>query len=196
MNFFEFIGISAGIISFLSYGFYYVSIFRKKTQPSQATWLILTFVSLLILISYYTGGARDTIWVPASYVVGAFITYFLSLKYGQKGWSDLDKWCLFFAAISLVIWWLSGSALLTLLINIFIDFLGMTPTIVKSYYNPNSEEKFPWTLTFIANVLNIMAINEWQFSIWIYPIYMVIINGLLLLILYTRFSKSRLSLSK
>ncbi len=137
-NFYEIAGIFAGITSFLAFFLYYVSILRRKTSPNRATWLILTVVGALIASSYYEIGARETIWVAISYVLGPFIAFLLSIKYGEGGWTRFDKFCLAGAIISLIFWWLSGLALITLLINIFIDFLGILPTIKKSYLNPKS----------------------------------------------------------
>ncbi|MES2213894.1 MAG: hypothetical protein V4465_00675 [Patescibacteria group bacterium] len=177
-------GLLAGITSFASFLLYYISIVRGKTIPNRATWFILTVVGTLICTSYYSLGARDTIWIPVSYVIGPLITFLLSIKYGEGGWTNFDRWCLFGSGVSLFFWWLFDSALLALLINILIDLFGMLPTLRKSYLRKESEEPFPWLITFLSCMLNILAIETWDFSIWIYPIYMLIINGAVFLLLY------------
>ncbi len=184
-------GVLAGIFSFSAFILYYISILRGKTIPNRATWLILTIVGIIIASSYYSVGARETIWVAVSYVLGPFITFLLSIKYGEGGWNNFDKHCLIISGVSIIIWLLSGSAIITLLINIFIDFLGILPTLKKSYLRPYSEELTPWTVTFIASLLNIVAIREWIFSIYIYPIYMLVFNTLIMLLILLPNLRSR-----
>jgi len=177
---YEILGIIAGILALGSFLTYYYAILRGKASPSRVTWFTLTIVGVMIASSYYAIGARETIWVPIGYVIGPLITFILSIKYGEGGYTLLDKICILLVLISVVVWYISGSALLTLLISILIDFIGIIPTIIKSYARPESEYLPSWLLTFIVSILNLLAISKWEFSIYVYPIYMIIFNGLIL----------------
>ncbi len=177
------LGIVAGLLSMVSFIVYYISIFRRKTIPNKTTWFILTIVGILIASSYYAVGARETIWVPIVYIIGPFITFILSLKFGQGGWSSFDKICLILSIVSIIVWMISGYPLLTLLINIFIDLLGILPTVRKTYLNPNSEDLLTWLLVVIESILNLFAIREWVFGIYVYPVYMLVFNGLILFLI-------------
>lgn len=185
-------GILAGITALIDFVAYDISILRKRTRPNRATWFILTIVGVLITLSYYSVGARDTLWVPIGYTIGPFIAFLLSIKYGEGGWTSFDKACLFLALASIIPWYLTGSALATLLINIFIDFLGMLPTIKKSFFDPGSEELHPWVITLISGTFNLLALNTFQFDIVVYPIYMFFVNGIVVLPLYRYYLKKKL----
>lgn len=178
------LGICAGILSFSAYLLYIFTTLKGRTRPNRATWWILTLVGLMIAVSYYAGGARDTIWIALSYVLGPAIIAVLSLKYGEGKWEKLDKICLTGAIISAVIWYFSQSALLVLVINVVMDFLGLLPTIKKSYLRPAGEDRIAWTLESVAGILNIFAVERWVFSIAFYPVYLLIINGIVTLLLY------------
>ena len=180
----EIFGILAGALSFSAYILYIFSTLFGKTKPNRATWWILTLIGLMIASSYYAEGARATIWVAVSYVLGPFIIAVLSLKYGEGKWEKLDKWCLIVALISVPVWYISNSAILVLVINIFLDFVGLLPTIKKSYLRPEGEDKVAWTLESLAGILNIFAIERWIFGIAFYPIYLLTINGIITLLLY------------
>jgi hypothetical protein len=180
----EILGILAGILSFSAYVLYIVTTLFGKTRPNKATWWVLTLVGIMIATSYYASGARATIWVALSYVLGPLIIAILSLKYGAGKWEKLDKWCLSIALISALIWYVSNSPLLVLAINIFIDFIGLIPTIKKSYLDPKSEDRVAWTLESLSGVLNILAIEKWVFGIAFYPVYLLAINGAVTLLLY------------
>lgn len=172
-------GYVAGVLSLLAYISYFVSIIRGTTIPNRATWLILTIVGVLVSLSYYSVGANETMWVPICNTIGAAIAFLLSIKYGESKWFTLDKVCIIISISSVIMWSLTKTAIIVLLINIFIDFLGVLPTIKKSYLNPRSEDYLPWLITTISCIINIFAIQDWKFSIFVYPIYMVVFNGII-----------------
>ncbi|MCX6785381.1 MAG: hypothetical protein NTZ18_00835 [Candidatus Komeilibacteria bacterium] len=183
-NYYHIIGLVAGLLSFSAYVLYIITTLKGKTKPNKATWWILTLIGLMIASSYYAEGARDTMWIALSYIAGPLIIAFLSLKYGEGSWETLDKICLAVALASAVVWYLSSSALLVLMINIFMDAVGLIPTIKKSYLRPENEDRFAWTIESVAGLLTLLAIEKWSFSIAVYPLYLVFINNLVLFLLY------------
>lgn len=182
----QIVGIVAGVLSFAAYLLYIVATIRGTTKPNRATWWVLTLVGIMIAASYYAGGARATIWVAISYVLGPAIIAVLSLSYGEGKWERLDQFCLVGALLSALIWYLSNSPLLVLLLNILMDFLGLLPTIKKSYLRPEGEDRPAWTLETFAGALNVLAIEKWTFAIMFYPLYLLLMNGIVTFFLYYR----------
>jgi hypothetical protein len=115
-------------------------------------------------------------WVPITYVVGPFCTALLAIKFGEDGWTKLDLICLLGVGVGLILWWVYRSPYLTLGINIGIDFLGALPTIRKSFREPYSEDLFSWLLFCLANIINLLAIDRWEWQIVVYPFYMVLVT--------------------
>lgn len=173
---YEFIGKIAGLIALAGFIPYTISILQGKTQPNRVTWWIWTVIGLLLCASYYSSGSGEAIWVPISYVIGPLIAAILSLKYGYGTVDKFDLACLLAAAISLLLWWVSGSALLTLLINIAIDLFGAMPTIKKTYHEPKSESQVAWSFFLAGNTLNLAALSSWEFSHSVYPLYLFSIS--------------------
>jgi len=180
------LGQIAGGVSFFAFILYYISIIQGRSRPNRATWIILTVVGVLIAASYYASGARSTMWVAIAYTIGPFIAALLAFKYGEGGTTRLDIFCLLGCAVSVLFWVFTNNALTTLLINIVIDFFGILPTLKKSYIDPLSEDKIAWSTTVFSSALNIFAINTWVFSIAIYPVYMLAVNGLVTLFLFQK----------
>src|SRR5689334_14534853 len=123
------LGQIAGAASLLGFLPYIYEIVQGKTRPNRATWWIWTVVGATLCASYYASGARHTVWVPVSYVVGPLVTALLSLKYGEGGSGRFDRACLGVCLLSLPAWWLARSPLAALMINIGVDLLGALPTI-------------------------------------------------------------------
>ncbi|OGL77525.1 hypothetical protein A3J43_02775 [Candidatus Uhrbacteria bacterium RIFCSPHIGHO2_12_FULL_54_23] len=188
------IGKGAGVISFVEYFIYIAAILRGTTKPNRATWWVLTLVNVMIVASYWSSGARNTIWVAVSYVVGTLIIAILSIKYGEGKWERLDRVCLFGSVGSFLVWMILRSPFYALAVNVFIDFLALIPTVVKSYLRPWAEDKLAWTLTFVASVLNIFALESWDIAISLYPVYLLLINTIVALCLWR--PRGRLSLNQ
>ena len=180
------LGIVSGALSLLAYVIYIFASVFGKTRPNRVTWWVLTLVGVLIASSYYAEGARNTFWIALSYTLGPLIIAIVSIWRGEGGSSKFDLFCLGVALASILVWILSGSALLTLLVNMLIDLFGLLPTIKKSFLKPEGENRGAWLLETVASFLAILAVEEWLFSIWIYPLYLVLLNGAITLLLYRK----------
>lgn len=178
------IGYVAGIVSFLAYLLYIFTTIQGKTKPHRVTWWVLTLIGVMIALSFHASGARETIWIAISYILGPGITAILSIKYGEGGWEKLDIFCLVGALISAVVWYLSNSPALVLGINLLMDLLGLIPTIKKSYLRPEGEDRLAWTLECVASAINIGAITKWSFALTLYPFYLLVVNSIIALLLY------------
>ncbi|MDP3725980.1 MAG: hypothetical protein Q8R36_02160 [bacterium] len=176
----------AGIVCVIAYYPYIRAILRGETTPNRATWWIWTVVGFMLGASYFSSGANHTIWVPVVFIIGPLAVAILSIKYGEGGWTRFDRRCLLGAGVSLVLWWIFSSPLIALLINLFIDFMGVLPTIRKAYHKPESENRTAWTLFFAGNTVNLFAVESWTFAISVYPIYMFLGSGLLVAFLFIR----------
>lgn len=151
------LGKIAGVLAFLGYIPYLLSIVRRKTLPNPATWWIWTIMGGILFASYYLEGNREAIWVPFSYFIGPTVTGILSLKYGRNEFGSFEKYCLGGAAFSLILWQVSGPVVaLTMLI--MIDLIAIAPTLRKTYFKPDSEDPLAWSIFWIANTLNLYVV--------------------------------------
>ncbi|MFA6076942.1 MAG: hypothetical protein WC735_02600 [Candidatus Paceibacterota bacterium] len=178
------LGIIAGIIAFLAYVVYVISIFRGKSKPNRATWWIWAFMGLVLALSYHFSGAENTIWVPYVEFFGPLTIAILSLKYGEGGLNDkTDLICLGGAILSIILWIIFNNPVVALVTNLAIDSFAIVPTIKKSYLRPEGEDFWAWFGTGLADSLNMFAVERFTFAILIYPIYMLISDLIIIFIL-------------
>lgn len=170
------IGLVAGIIGFLGFVPYILDTISRRTRPNRATWIIWAVLGIIIAASYYASGARDTAWTPIAYALGIFFVMALSFRYGEDGWTRIDKACLICAATGLLLWWLTDNPLLTLYLMIFVDAAGAVPTIRKTYEKPESESRVAWAMFLAGNTLNLFAVGEWTAAIASYPVYLFVLD--------------------
>jgi hypothetical protein len=178
----------AGILVLIAYIPYVLGTIRGYTKPNRATWFIWSVVCIIIAASYWKAGAENTLLVPLCNAFGTTLIALLSLKYGEGGWTRLDRTCLLASGISIVLWWLTGNPVVALTINILIDAIGAIPTMVKTYRDPKHENSVAWSIWLAAYFLNLFAIESWTYAIAAYPIYLFA-QALMMVLLTYRMGK-------
>lgn len=181
--------IIGALIYVLAFSRYIYSTLKDKNKPNRATWFIWAFLGFILLFSYYSGGARETIPLLIVNQLGMCIIFLISLKFGEGGYTKFDLYCLFGALVSVFAWLISNNPLYALLLGLLTDLFGALPTIKKSIEDPLHEDKITWILFLLGNSFNLLAIKTWNFEIYIYPLYMVLLCLLISLLLVRKNKK-------
>lgn len=190
-------GIIAGVLAIIDLAVYVLAILgrsyyfgrlRTPTVPNRASWFIWAAIGWIIVFSYHQTGATDTIWFPLAYALGFSIIAVLSIRHGEGGMNWVDGLCLTSAALAAFGWWWYNSPQVALIASLGIETFGSIPTIAKSWKDPSKESKFAWTTCFLASIANLFALNFETASFWviIYPVYVLILNGVITAQLYRR----------
>jgi Na+/H+ antiporter NhaC len=180
------IGMLAGVIEFIGFLPYILDTLNRRITPNKATWIIWAVLGIIIAASYYASGARDTAWMPIASAIGILIVALLSLKYGEEGWTLLDKTCLIGAGTGLALWWYTSDPELAYGITTIVDAIGALPTIKKAYDRPESERNIAWLLFFVACTLNLLAIRQWTPIVAFYPVYVFFLNSTMSTLVFLR----------
>jgi hypothetical protein len=191
LNWHSIVGMASGIVLLLGNIPYIISIRRGDTRPNLVTWGVWTTIGCILLGSYRAIGATHTLWLIIAQVISQFVITLYAFKYSVGKWQRLDLICLAGAGLSLLLWWRSGSPLVALLMNTTMDLLGAVPTIKKIYYDPSSEDLRFWVMSLIAAILNLLAIENFSLSFVIFPLYLSLLN-ILVVTLLTRPKWSRI----
>lgn len=176
----SYIGIAAGIISLGGYVPYILTIMRGRMKPERASSLIWMLSNVLILMSYYSLGARDTVWVPLAYVVGSAAVTALSFRYGTEGWGALEKFALIIAFVSAIRWLFFDNVLFTLLTNLAIGLAAFFFPIRDLIKNPEQEtyKLVAWTIFFLGAAMNLFAVSSWTLAIAAMPVAVFVVNAI------------------
>lgn len=190
------LGLVSGALLITGYLPYMYEVLKKTTKPNRMSWFIWSLSTAIILFGVFGTGTTEAIWVPIADAVGCFLIFLLALRYGVGGWTLTDRISLGICIASLLIWWLSGSALIALIMNLCIYVSGYLPTIKKALKDPKSESRTAWTIFFLGVLLNLVTVivgTDKGFAVWLYPITLVVVVGALLAILCLKplFRKTR-----
>jgi hypothetical protein len=176
----EYVGMLAGIISLFAYSLYIRAILKGGTKPSRTTWWIMSVLAFSVYFSAEASGAKFTLWVARGEVVGITITALLLIKYGSREREKGEVFCIIGAIVSMIILWVFQAPIVALVASLATDSFALWPTIQKTIRNPKEEDRLAWVFTQTANLFNLFAISSLSFGDVIYPIWLFILDGIVL----------------
>lgn len=85
----------------------------------------------------------------------------------------------YYPILGLILWQITNVPNLAILFAIMADGLAATPTIVKSYTNPETENAIAYLTAGISSIIAILTIKAWHFENFGFPIYLFTVTFIL-----------------
>lgn len=173
------------IFSLISPISYTKSMIQHRAKPHRVTRLIVWLASLTGIIGVlHNANIAAQIF---AFIFFARATYLLVLSFifGVGGSTQLDISCLIIGIIALILYVLTGSGLLAVLLGISADLIGWIPTFVKTYHKPSSEDTTFFAIEGLASLFGVLAVGSIQVGI-LFPIYFVFCSFTLLVLMYRK----------
>ena len=161
---------------------YIIGTLKGTVKPNQATWLILSIAPMLAFAGELDKevGVRSVITFMSGFVpLLFFLVSFISKKAYWK-LSRVDYILAFFSLIGLFLWRLTGEGNVAILFAIVADGLAFTPTLIKAYRYPDTENYYPFVGGTISVLIGFLVLDTWYFADWAFPVYLLIANLLMI----------------
>ena len=122
------------------------------------------------------GGAGA--WVTGFTAIISFTVVFVSFKNGSKDITVTD-WITFIGALlAIPLWLVTKNPLWAVILITLIDMLGFYPTFRKGYFKPNEDSVTTFTMSSVKFLIAILALGNYSTITVLYPLSLVIMNGL------------------
>jgi len=183
----QLIGLIGSGVTLIAGIVYMTAAFKGKVESNKVTWGVWTPVTIMLAFGYWqANGWTSSIWVPIMYVFVTFFT-FLALQLSGKGgvWTWVEKTALLGAGVVIIIWSIFHSGLLGMTLTLLVDLIGAIVIVISAYKHPEGEYALGWYLGWLGNALNLLAIEKWDYSNAIYPVYLFVLT-LVISVLVTR----------
>lgn len=176
---------SIGGISYLIYTL------QGKVKPNKVTWFLWGVIPMIAFAAQIKEGVG--LQSLLTFAIGFIpILIFLGSYINKNAYwriTRLDIICGIFSVLGVAFWLITGQGIIAILFSLFADGIAGIPTLVKSIKEPETENYVAYLLTTIASVITILTIKEWNFATFSFPIYILIINGLLAFLIWSKFGK-------
>lgn len=185
----QYLAIIAIGLTFVGYIPYVINVLKGNTKPHAYTWFIWGLVSAIacgVQISEGAGVAAFPFLAAA--LVCTFI-FVLALKRGHDHITFSDKVFLILAATALVLWLYAQQPILSMVLLLVVDLLGLAPTLRKSWSRPYEETAISFACNTVRFGLIVLAVENSTFITIFYPLFWMMVNGAFVAFLLVRRSK-------
>ena len=174
----------AGVLFIGAYIPYFIAIFRGQTKPAIVTWFIWATLDAIVVVGMYKKDALNGQMTGA--VIGAVSVAVLSLWYGKMTGKWMDIFCVTGAVLGIVLWKTYDDPVVGMITSLSTIFLATTPTFLSVWHNPADEDRTAWTIFLASCVVSVIAIPKWTMADAAPPITFFVIDGIVVVMLYSR----------
>lgn len=167
-----FVIIGSVIFIFGSIG-YFVETIQGKVKPNRVSWFLWALAPLIAFAAQIGQGVG--IQSVLTLVIGFIgLSVFLASLVNKKAYwhiGKLDIICGILSFCGLILWFITREGNVAIIFSILSDGLAAVPTVVKSYYEPETEN---WVLYFtnaISALLTLLTIKVWSFDVFGFSLY-------------------------
>ena len=143
------------------------------TQPHRVTFFLWTLAGLIAFAAQLTEGVGAAAWFAFGGGAGAGAIFIASFFNPHGSWriSRFDVSCGALSLSGLGLWWATRDGELAILFSIAADLLAATPTIIKAYRRPDTENSFAYWACGAAGLITLLVLDQWRFADYAFAAY-------------------------
>jgi hypothetical protein len=156
---------------------------KGDTKPNRVTWLLWSIAPIIASIAAFSDGVRLSALPVFMAGFGPLLVFIASFVNKNAYWKleKFDYLCGIFSILALVLWMITKEPIVAIIFAILSDGFAAIPTLVKSWNHPETETVDAFTTGLFNSLTSFFAIKIWNFSSLAFPIYLVIVNTLLIM---------------
>lgn len=183
--------IVGSIISFLGSSSYLIDTIRGRVRPNRVSYFLWSLAPLVIFYAQIKSGVGIQSLLAFTlglYPLLIFIASFLNKKSEWK-LTTFDFVCGALSLIGFVLYLVTKEPVLAIIFSILADGLAALPTLVKSYYYPETENQYIYLTDVISSFLTLLTVKSLSFINSAFTIYILIICSTLFLLIQFKLGK-------
>lgn len=174
------------LINLLGTAWYIKNIIRGGTRPNLVSFFIWVLAPAVAIFLQLRAGAGISFIGTFMAGFGPLLIIIFSLIKRNAFWkiNTFDVICGFFAILALVLYIITNKLGISIFFAVLSDGLAAAPTIRKSWKFPETESGIMYAGGIINNILALLIIKNWIFSIYAFSAYLILINIIIVFAIY------------
>jgi len=170
---------------------YLIDTVKGTIQPNRVSWFLFVLAPALAYFAQLQQGVGPEIWATFIVWFVPFLILIATFVNKKAVWklSKLDLICGALSLLGLTLWAITKVGNIAIIFAMLADGLACVPTLVKSWYNPDSESDSVFLLGTINSLIGILVIQNWHFENYAFTTYMFFANLTLALVIRFRIGK-------
>lgn len=180
--------ILAAMLNLIGSGSYVIDTLRGKTKPNRVTWSLWALAPLIAFSAELTEGVGIQSLMTFMVGFGPLMVLLASLI-NRKAFWKIDKFDIACGALSffaIVLWLITKTGTIAIILSILADGMAAVPTIKKAYKEPQSESYNVFLLGSISALITLLTIKTWDFAHYAFPLYIFAVCLLLVILILPR----------
>lgn len=173
------------IINLVGGASYVKDTLNGTAKPNRVSWFLWTLAPMIAFAAEIKSGVGiqalmtfSVGFVPLMVIIASFVN-----KRAYWKIEKLDYFCGLLSILGLIFWYITKVGNIAIIFSILADALAAIPTLIKSYKAPESESAFVFLSSTINAVITLLTIRLWNFSHYGFPVYMVVLNLVIYLLI-------------
>jgi hypothetical protein len=169
--------IFGALLSFAGTISYVIDTLKGKTKPNRVSWLMWAAAPLIAFAAELTQGVGVQSLFTFVSGFGPLLVLAASFVRRKSYWklTKFDFICGILSALALTLWAITGKGDVAILFSILADLFAATPTIVKSYKAPQTENAVAFFAGAIGGAIVLLTIKNWTFANYGFPLYILLV---------------------
>lgn len=175
-------------ISLIAYFYYFKDILFGDTKPNLVSWFLWMLAPFLGVFFQLKAGAGLSVIPVFIAGFGPLLVIIFSVFRKNAYWklNAFDFFCGMLSALALILYVLTHNLALSIIFAILSDLLAFIPTYIKGWRFPETETATVYASGIFNNILGLLVIKNWSFTIYSFGIYLILANIIFLIILYRK----------
>lgn len=154
---------------------YLIAVLKGRAKPNKVTWFLWALAPLIGYAAQVTEGVGISSLMTFAVGFGPLLVFFASFLNRKAEWkiTSFDLFCGFFSILALVLWAITKDAVLALILSILADAVACIPTLIKSWYYPETEEYKAYLFAGVSAFITILTIKSWTFTTYAFPVWIL-----------------------
>lgn len=179
----QYLVIVGAFVQLIGISFYIKSVLRGETKPNRVSWLLWSVAPIIGTFAALSEGVRWAVLPVFTAGFGPLLVFIFSF-FNKKSYWKLERFdyiCGLLSVLALILWAITKQPIIAIVLSIASDGFAAIPTLVKAWENPETESIGPYATGLFNASTSFAAIKTWNFSSYGFPLYLFIIDGLLLI---------------
>ena len=176
------------LVTIIGYLIYFKDIFYGRAKPNLVSWFLWMLGPFIGVFFQLKAGAGLSVIPVFLAGFGPLIVIIVSIFNKKAYWkiTKLDVFCGIFALIALILYIFTHNLGISIMFAILGDGFAAIPTLVKSWNFPDTETAVVYLPGVISNILGLLIIKDWIFTIYSFSFYFIFVNLAIILCIYRK----------
>lgn len=178
----------AVLLNLIGHFLYIKSIIKGDTKPNLVSWFFWSLAPFIGVFFQLKAGAGLSV-LPIFFAgFGSLLIMITAILTKNGFWkiTTFDIYCGLFSAMALIFYIFTHNLGASILFAILSDALASVPTVLKTWSFPETENWGPYFLPIFSNIVGLLIIKDWSFTVYSFGVYFIILNLAILFCMYRR----------